>query len=335
MEKEIKSKLREKWIDVAKGITILIVLLSHFNLDRINKVIYYFNTTAFFILAGFFFKKKNMKKLVLNKANRLLKPYYYTCIGVCLLGVFSAKFINCGINEILKKYFWASLYGSGRFFITRDIINPIGPIWFLYALFFAFIICNLLIENKYAIIILSFVAILSYLSFELTNIWFPLSIQSGVFASIYVYVGYKYKNYFCKECNILLFVTALLIFILNLMYSQGFYIHYLRISNGIFDVFASICSCYCIFSIAKYINKFNIFIKDFLLFCGEKSIYILCIHTIEMRITWTLMNSLLIARLGFNIVLAVIITYVFRVIICVGTVWLAENYFIKVYKYLK
>ena len=77
---EQKGSRRENWIDAAKGIAILIVVLNHSGLviSGVNFWGGMFYVPAFFLLAGYTYapKEESYKSFVKRKAKRLLVPYF-------------------------------------------------------------------------------------------------------------------------------------------------------------------------------------------------------------------------------------------------------------------
>ena len=73
-------------------------------------------------------------------------------------------------------------------------IKYIGAIWFLLALASATYIINNIYTNKYRNLL---VILISYIGYKTSKyIWFPFSIQAGMVATIFMYVGIIRKRYF-------------------------------------------------------------------------------------------------------------------------------------------
>ena len=66
---------RIQWIDIAKGIGIILVIIGHVSINaNINDFIYSFHMPLFFIISGFLYKPK--KNFVKNKVRSILIPYF-------------------------------------------------------------------------------------------------------------------------------------------------------------------------------------------------------------------------------------------------------------------
>ena len=53
-----KTDNRLHWVDVARGLAMLCVILGHMGLDRLNIFTFSFHMPLFYLLAGYFQKKQ-------------------------------------------------------------------------------------------------------------------------------------------------------------------------------------------------------------------------------------------------------------------------------------
>lgn len=149
MEKELKTK-RVKWVDSARGIGIVLILLAHAcptALRMENSVAGYIYNVGlvgreiFFFLAGYTFqltieRKRNesLKQYISEKSKSLLLPYLL--YGGMILAIFSICFYIPGLSSLMEKtnYGRVTLTKALRGVIIGDI--PYGlHLWFLYDLF--------------------------------------------------------------------------------------------------------------------------------------------------------------------------------------------------------
>lgn len=159
----MKSKERIEYLDIAKGIAILLIIMGHMSLKHVNSVVFTFHVPIFFIISGYFFTKKyNYKELLSKLFKTLIVPYLVTCLLIIIF-MFCRKMISGGVNSLLFSQIYnqilASLYGSG---LTSYYFHiwPIGAIWFLLSLFWSKIIFNFLIDKKYKYIYIILIFIL-------------------------------------------------------------------------------------------------------------------------------------------------------------------------------
>lgn len=128
------EKARLLWIDSAKGIGVLLVVLGHLllesNLPSVNRFIYSFHMPLFFLISGFLQTKLRAGNLR-NKAARLLIPFLtFTILG---LPVYLLRLTDRGLSpaEIVMNLFY----------VKGEVLN--SPLWFFVVLFEVYAICKL------------------------------------------------------------------------------------------------------------------------------------------------------------------------------------------------
>lgn len=239
----IKKADRLVYIDIAKGIGIICVIIGHMNNAGVNRVVFSFHMPLFFLISGYFLSSKLSPKEVLNKRlKQLLRPYIYTCIAlVFMTGIKNIiKFfageetLKTGIKEIIKIVY-ASFYGAGNSFDSPIKIISIGAIWFLLAMIWASFLTQYARTRKYPSLWIVGMAVIGIFSSKV--IWLPWSIQAAMTASVFVYVGVLLKKYNAfKEGAMKLFIPSLLIWGSYIYYATpSLYIVRNHYPNGIFD----------------------------------------------------------------------------------------------------
>lgn len=160
----MKDKTRLEYLDAAKGLGILLVILGHIyawnpNINRKILVtwIYSFHMPLFFIVSGMLIKYKNycnIKEFIFSRIKHILVPYI----------VFSL------CNALVRIL----LYGYDESAFIRDVICTFILIgvdtWFLQALFLAeimFIVIRKIVKNEY--ILTSVIAALFIFSLFITK----------------------------------------------------------------------------------------------------------------------------------------------------------------------
>lgn len=145
-------KNRIEWIDTAKGIGLLFVILGHLSVPYFSTVIYFFHMPLFFFLSGYVYSgdKYTCKEYVLRKAKSLIIPY--CTYGLVILAFYTILNDVVGIER--------SLYGTTKEMFRNLIVQEhFWTIWFLVALFLVeviyFAIDKLCNENCKRITIIS------------------------------------------------------------------------------------------------------------------------------------------------------------------------------------
>lgn len=310
-------KKRLKYIDIAKGISILLVILGHCLPENniFRQYIYTFHMPLFFIISGIFYKKLDVKEQLKKDIKLLIIPYCIT--SLIIIAIKTVAKIG-SINNMIRnftKWAMAMLYGSGDIDTFMNIhIEPIGTIWFLLSLFWIRFIFNLImkIDRKYLRVLI--IVILNIIGFILPKIvWLPLSLETAFIAINFYYVGYILNNKkMLDRINGKVFAICFIIwiigskFIVTYCVNNYYNLYYLNIIIGIIGTINVIYLCKKIESI-KYIN-------DILSWIGKNSLYILCIHGMEGRgiIPWNIIIKknntfiLIIRRITFALVMTVI-----------------------------
>jgi fucose 4-O-acetylase-like acetyltransferase len=127
--KERFMSKRVQYIDIAKGIGILTVVLAHNDLGAyhpmLHRFIYAFHMALFFFLSGIFFKpERSFKEIVNRRFDTLIKPLIFIILFIYGVSVFFGKMgFSMAISRLLK-----SLYMTGPY------LNWV-QLWFLPVLF--------------------------------------------------------------------------------------------------------------------------------------------------------------------------------------------------------
>ena len=274
-----------KWINVAKGICIIAVILGHMGQSNINNIVFAFHLTVFFILSGYTLKNNKLDNIYISKKfRRLMIPYFITSLFI----IFADMLLNLitkhdytiySISSILANDLIRVFFASGSITTFGQILLPgrIGAIWFLPALFFSLILCKLIINKvekyRYRFEIAIIIALIGIIMAKF--IWLPFSIQSSMLACPFIIFG-KYL----RDRNILekIRIKELAFFIIILV------LGYISNKNNIYFVTSSMNDIIItpIIAIASslFIIKISMFCEKskILNYIGENSLYFLCIH---------------------------------------------------------
>ncbi|TFG13113.1 acyltransferase [Candidatus Thorarchaeota archaeon] len=132
------DQVHEDWLDIAKGIAILFVILVHVIIPIINPITTHlssFTIPLFFIVTGLTYNskkyRKNIRKLLTKRGRQLMIPY----ISLYLLMIALFIPLDAGIDTYLtgeQLLFWFA-YGAGP-------PDSSTHLWFLQVLFFALVL---------------------------------------------------------------------------------------------------------------------------------------------------------------------------------------------------
>ena len=290
------SQSRLRSVDIAKGIAIICIILGHMHEDSINSVVFTFHVPVFFLITGYFIKDETpVVQFIKRKFRSLVVPYFIISLALILISAFQAILINRSIGENVRHWTEAALYGSGGDYDKWFTIHQIGAIWFLWATFFAAVIVKLLLKKNYIVRIIGIAV--AFLTGYLTSrylFWFPLSIQAGMCASLYVYIGYCFKKtqdtfrQLPKEIKITGVILAALVWISFIRNFESFWLVSCDFGRGFIDILSSLCACLVVFVISYGIDRYLKISAKILSSIGQCSLLILFIHLIELSfIDWS------------------------------------------------
>lgn len=288
---------RIKWIDVAKGIGIILVVYGHVlrglvgssvNINNIffeinDKLIYGFHMPLFFILSGLFVERsKNIgiKSTVKIKSIQLLIPYFVWSIAQGLINVILSSITNnsMSITEVF----------------IRTLINPFGQFWFLYVLFLIFVLYYLL-RSKFSISYILSLSIFLYIIAPFVDFW----IFNQLFINLFFFVlgSYLFQKNILDNLTKLNKLNWYFIFsISTFIIVNYFYLFYKfpLILEHILLLLVSIIGINLIISISLVVIKKNIpIISRFFTFLGERSIVIYLAHILAASGTRIILSGFL------------------------------------------
>lgn len=212
---------RQTWIDICRGIGILIVVLGHAN-PPFKKFIYGFHMPFFFLLSGYLLSDRKLslpfRGFVKVQASSYVVPYILLCI-VNLFFHAGILFIKGELSlQRFIKYIIGILYSRG----TVEWMPNCTPLWFLTALFVAMLMyywINKLHERNKIIgfTMIAFAALVSWI-LDIKNIpKLPWNIDTAMMALMYIHIGRYlfHEAWFENEINRgwkgILFIFILLI----------------------------------------------------------------------------------------------------------------------------
>ena len=327
MEKALDKK-RIDHIDIAKGIAILFVIIGHTIPDGIVKnIIYSFHMPVFLFFSGYFFKHQSIKKLLVKNTKRLLVPYAVTSATIIVLCTLKklVKFDIAGGITVCKQYILAFLYCSGvdmplykGSFLT---IPNIGGIWFLPALFIAFMILNLAIKYRYGSAFMVILACLSVFTKDL--IWLPFSIQPAMVCTVYMYLGWAFQKYdiFKKLDHTVIMCIVSIGWFGGAIIAGSNIVASVTFETGILNFFVAFLGILVVNKLSMILDERGGAVKNMLLYFGHETLFIMCVHIVETKVLpwWKIKHSLVDNHpfLDFSVILGFICLKVVIAYFCI------------------
>ncbi|EME7223354.1 hypothetical protein CUM63_13150 [Enterococcus faecium] len=302
---------RKKYLDIAKGIGIILVVVGHsfpdesspggisiLTFDIIKRIIYTFHMPLFFFISGYLAKKIILQFnfcQVFKKFQRLFIPYIFMSIVYIPLRIFLSKMAT---STYPIKDLWKILIG----------ISPNGGAWFLYVLLLVNIISIIFINknNIYFILLLSFIA-------------------TFVTRGNLIFISYSVLRYFCY--NYFFFVIGLLCstkitnfeekldnqkeYLFIILFGVLFLAYY-SLNWTFLSAILAIIGVIVVLIISKHIenSNFSSTIKGYLCHLGVDSMYIYILHgPIQVLVRYIFWN-----KLELNYIVCVSFMFIFGLI---------------------
>ncbi|GEM_PF-1191229 len=296
-----------KYIDIAKGFSIILIVMGHIESGFIpyltwQKFFMLFHVPIFFMLSGLTINGAKVKKTgtyILSKVKSIyLKAllFYLPAVWLhnlfCKIGFYNAalypgdlKHEIYSAKEILKQTL-LTLGCAGR--------EPIlAAMWFVFVLFFALCgysilsgVLGVLIkdEKRYEGVRTLLIWIAFVISAFLTNHYqFTIKRFSNVFAAIaLIHTAYLLKEYKrIKFDNWPVMVISLIGLVQNMEYGAVFMNENVY-GNPVFLLSNAVFGTYLICFISRKIERFQW--SGFIAFCGKKSFFIMALHVAAFKV---------------------------------------------------
>ncbi|MFR4128826.1 MAG: acyltransferase family protein [Roseburia inulinivorans] len=289
------KKVKYRYLDVARGLALLLVMVSHAH--GLNKFLIYYYIQVFFVISGYTYCKGryNYKEIIQKKAKRLLIPYFgYSA----LLWIFYAIIRRNGAM-MLKSLFGIIYSRFCLYKTTLDIENVYlldianGAMWYLTAFFMTSLLFYLVADKclsdwKACVVVVGILLTLTGLLNEL-HILLPWSIDIMGIATVLMLFGAFLRKYdFFEqpfsvkkvgEIFILYMCTVELNGRLNMSIRE--YGRFGTLSIPFFLIISMTGSILCIW-FSKWIQ--NTVIGSFLSCLGTHTIELMCIHMVILEV---------------------------------------------------
>lgn len=180
------------YIDTAKGIGILSVLIGHIFPRQNVDFIYLFHMPLFFFISGFLLSPQPTTSFLTKKTKALIIPYIsFVLIIIFLNTVLSAILGDFTIFDVAKSLI-KSVYGGAL------LKGDLGAYWFITVLFISIITMNWMLNyfnaRKIVIISIAMYAASFLNQHYISSIDFPLGVNICLQAIPLMYIGYLSRH---------------------------------------------------------------------------------------------------------------------------------------------
>lgn len=304
---------RIDYFDIAKGISMLCIIAGHLGVDEINNFVFTFHVPIFFLISGYFMNDRlPMKEFVVKRAKQLMIPYFIAWVFIAAGAV---RFIAVWLQDVpavlftVLNQFLSGLYGNGsgihEIFIGEHIyISSVGAIWFLPALFVAVVLVRYFMNQKYGGVWIFLIAVLGYESSKAA--WLPMSVQAGMVAASFVYLGMLARRYDIMEKKLPkeMAVGVAAVWVFCILFCGHLYLVENTFGNGIVDYAGALAGSYLVLKCSCLLEEKTRYIAKFFRFLGKHSLVLLCVHAVELKLMpWdTLLSGMMQSRIPASII---------------------------------
>ncbi|MCD7921559.1 MAG: acyltransferase [Clostridiales bacterium] len=288
---------------------------------------------AFFIISGYGFRKRPLAACIRQQAALMLKPYLYAMAGVTAL-VFMTRLILFGSVRDALSATWSV---TGGFLLALPQNMEIGgrtfyfcgALWFMIALFIAWMVLDLIMEKisePYQLL----AVVIVFVSGWLTGIGriTPYCVSQGMIAVLYLYIGYKCKKnkillkrwtkkqWLCFSLSVLVGMCVTAFTGVRDSMADGIW------SAGPISILLDACIAIWFLHVLLQLNRFSGRAWNGLAGIGRNSLYIFAIHSVEMHgIPWYLITE----KMADAEILSYAIILVLRVLVIALGVMLVKH----------
>ena len=297
---------RLDWIDIAKGISIILVIVGHTvpNPSPLRHAIFSFHMPVFFILAGYTFRPKPWRELLSGSVPRLLVPYLVLALAwqVPTFLMSGAPLTGGMLLAGLETLVFASgvdVPGLG--------VAAVGMAWFLAALFTSRLLFNALVllfdAREFGVVYQGAAcAVIAFCGLNvsrLLGVYLPLDLDLSCYIVLLMWAGYtvNQKGLEPSVDKPLLFIGSGVVWLAFAALS-GLELSSRRVDGFVIATIAALAGSYCVCWVSMALEK----LKDVsvlgsferaLVFCGQASLAIFAIHAVDWFIPWQTMPLLI------------------------------------------
>ncbi len=180
---------RRKWIDVARGLSIILVVLGHSGNEVIDHYFGWFRMPLFFLVSGLLFKSVMPDKYgswALKRIRTFMIPYF--AYGICIAVLVAAKLRD---SLSVPRDLWNLIYGG------TVLGGWYGVFWFITCLLLVHLLMGFL--TRYSVKVQAVAVLASYSAAHLVSMTplakvdIPWNADVALMAVTFFFLGYTFK----------------------------------------------------------------------------------------------------------------------------------------------
>ena len=190
------SKKRIEYLDVARGIAIILVIIGHIFKDGVLwRFIYSFHMPLFIIVSGYFYKNRRLK----DEFIILFKKFFLPMIIILFVSFMIAYLSYYNLSDAFIKTLKTIVIGFNYQSRIDYQCLPVEVLWFIYFL----VIMKLLFlinkkiakDDKTLLLLIVAIEMLIGLFLAAYGYWLPWSVDIVLVCMSFYYFGYLLKKY--------------------------------------------------------------------------------------------------------------------------------------------
>ncbi|BBI32299.1 acyltransferase family protein [Cohnella abietis] len=184
-------KGRKKWIDVARGLSIILVVMGHSGNDVIDRYLGWFRMPLFFLVSGLLFKAvapEDYLKWAVKRIKFFMVPYAVYGVCIAFLVAFYLKDPMSIPHDFLLLAYGGTVLGGWY-----------GVFWFITCLLLVHLLMGFLSRysfRKQLLVVIVCYGVAHIVSMTQMAKWdIPWNADVALMAIVYFFVGYTYKSH--------------------------------------------------------------------------------------------------------------------------------------------
>ena len=257
------------WVDISKGIGILLVVFAHIETSKIRDLIYIFHMPLFIIISGYLHSYHAFSNVFFKKIRQMMVPYFSYLVALFFLYLLSSLLIKGDVQPALRLI--EGLVLGGKY-----MTGWFSVFWFITALF-ATILVYSVVSIKNSIYVRHIIAFF-FLTFncfgDVPNLPWALDTLLVTFPCFHfgAYLKSKGVTYpflfvmLASFCGVVLFLISPKFFLIDYKIGEVGVPYIGFLFGVIFSLF--------VISISEKISKL-VYINDIFIFLGKSSLTIM------------------------------------------------------------
>ena len=303
--------------DLLKGITMILVVVVHtlqeysgFDFGQNVSVLGLF-MVSLFVISGYGFRSKSTTKVIVQQARLILIPYCVTAICICIVHCICHYLLyysrKNAVIQTLKVFAGLILGLSDTTHIMGVEIYSCGALWFLLALFWAWIMMNLLVKYVPEKFQIPVAVVVTCVGLQLSFITCaPFGFFRGMFG-----LGFLYIGFYCKKHKLFtnqwktrtkIIIAASVVITILIIYSGKKFQWLLSLLVPLTILYPpAIIKIFLVMN-----NLFKGYVSNKLRLLGRYSIYFLCVHSFEGKaLPWYILDEKINTYMALGIITVV------------------------------